>query len=331
MKYYLFLTLLVSQFFFSGSVYAETHVVSPMLIEHVFEPRDSIEHSIKITNTSDRKLILYPTVNEIILGDDDEVKDFVAPSMTDRTSAVTSWLEIQRGRVEINSRETVKIPLIIKIHPEAKPGTYHALVSFPAGSQRHVAEVKIASRTVPGTMVRIDISDMTTSQLRLQRFSTERFVYNNDTESVSVMLQNTGDVPIKPRGEIIMYDTRGREISTVSLTEYTSVITPGNTDSFAVSLPKELGMGRYKAFLVLEYGDTQTATIYDTTFFTKIPMMFLLSVFILLLLSTLIISLWYHRRHRNTLPLMQAGETIPFYVRSHITATDNDHDIQIKK
>ena len=122
MKYVIIILLCA----FSYPVVAAEYSVTPMLIEHTVEPRDMSEETVKITNTSGRKLRIFPTVNQITLGEGGEIKSFVPPSMSDNTTSITSWISVTRGRVEINPGETIKIPLNITVNPNAVAGEYHA-------------------------------------------------------------------------------------------------------------------------------------------------------------------------------------------------------------
>src|SRR6056297_3143851 len=76
--------------------------IRPFLIDVTMVPRESTTETIVIENNySDRKATVYATVNEITVGTDGAIKEFMTPVMTDRTNTVTSWIEIQRGRIVI--------------------------------------------------------------------------------------------------------------------------------------------------------------------------------------------------------------------------------------
>ena len=325
MKYF-FLILL---FVIANPLQAADYSVAPLIIENTVEPRDMSEETVKITNTSDRKLRIFPTVNEITLGDEGEIKSFVPPSMSDNTTSITSWISVTRGRVEINPGETIKIPLTITVNPNAVAGEYHAFIGFAEGSKRDEAEALVMAGRAPGVVVRLSLVEKRSEYLRLNRFVIDRFVTNHEKATVSYELENVGGLPITPSGEIIFYNSRGEEIAAVPVNEAQKSIQANNTEKFSQSLPDVGTIGRRKALLNIEYGSSQRANLYDTTYFNVVPIIPLIVVFVLLLLLAILLVLYYHRRTNR--PEEVDHEEVSVYVRKGTSTPQFDHDINLKK
>ena len=303
--------------------------VSPQLVEHVVEPRAQYEESIKITNLSGAPLRLFPTVNAITLGEDGEILTFVPPASADNSNTVTSWIQITRGRVELAPGESIKVPLRIVIDPTAKPGEYYAFVGFADGSKRDEAEAKVMSGSVPGVIVRLSNPDKSTESIRLNKFTVDRFVTGYNDAFVTYSVENIGDLPLTPQGEIILYNVRGEEVGTIPVNPEAKEVAPNGQETFVSPLPDTSALGRHKAFLNLEYGSKQRATVYDTTFFTVVPLTRLLIVFGVLITTSIFLVLWFHWRQNR-----QANgddEDVLMYIRQGVVAEDREHDINLKQ
>ena len=325
MKYVIIILLCA----FSYPVVAAEYSVTPMLIEHTVEPRDMSEETVKITNTSGRKLRIFPTVNQITLGEGGEIKSFVPPSMSDNTTSITSWISVTRGRVEINPGETIKIPLNITVNPNAVAGEYHAFIGFAEGSKRDEAEALVMEGRAPGVVVRLSLVEKKSEYLRLNRFVINRFVTNHADATVSYELENVGGLPITPSGEIIFYDSRGVEIAAVTVNDEKKSIQANNTEKFSQVLPDVGTIGKRKALLNIQYGTTQRSNLYDTTYFNVIPLVPLIAIFGVLLLLSVLLVLYYHKRANR--PVNIDHEEVSVYIKQGTSTTKYDHDINLKK
>ncbi len=322
---YLFLACL----FILGTphVFAADYAVTPLVIDHDIAPRDIFEESVKITNTTDRKLRIFPTVNEITVGDEGEVKSFVPASMSDNTTSVTSWIAVTRGRVEINPGESIKIPVSFTINPNAAPGEYHAFIGFAEGSKRDEAENLVTTGRAPGVVVRLSIVEKRTEYLRLNRFNIDRFVTALGEGTVTYELENVGGLPITPAGEIIFYSSRGIELKAMPINPDKKTIEANDRETFTQTIPDVGTIGRFKALLNVEYGTGLRANLYDTTYFNVVPVLYLAIIFGFLLVTSLMLALWYHRSKSKIIE--DEGE-VSVYVRSGIVGVEKDHDINLK-
>jgi hypothetical protein len=313
---------------FSLPAQAADYSITPLIVDHTIVARDSFEETIKISNTTDRPLRLFPTVNEITVGTEGSVETFVPASMSNTATSVTSWISITRARVEIAPGETIKVPLTIQVSPNAVPGEYHAFIGFAEGSKRDEAEARVLAGTAPGTVVRLSLVEKRSEYLRLERFAIDRFITSPDEAVVTYELQNVGGLPITPGGEIIFYNNNGEEQVAIPVNTAAKSIAPGATDTFTDTIPDLGVIGRHKAFLNIEYGANQRANLYDTVYFNIIPIKFLVIIFLVLLTLSILMSLYYHRTRRV---VSKEEEEVSVYIRSGVTTAEKDHDINLKK
>jgi len=313
-----------------SSVIASGIDIRPFLIDEEMSPRESKTQTITLQNNyPTRKAVLYATVNEISIDALGEIKEFVTPVMSDRTDTVTSWLEISRGRIEILPGESTEVPLTIRIHPFAKPGVYHAFIGLVEASKRNVAEAIAMNGDANGVIVKIVIADQRKDSMRISQFLIDRFVTGEDSKVVSVEVENLGDLPSAPTGEIIFYDSRGVEVQNVQLSA-TEQINPGETAIITTTVPLESTLGRFKANVALSYGENQKASLYDTTYFYMMPwnilLMLIAAITVVSLLITLLLRRLLYRQHEY-----EDGDEVVMYIKDGHEPQPKDHDIDLKK
>lgn len=311
-------------------VLAADYTVAPLLIDDTVEPRGIITRQITLTNTTNKKLNLYASVNEISIDDTGGFKEFVTPVMTDRTNTVTSWIEISRGRIELFPGETTQIPVTFRIHPNPEPGEYHAFVGFGSASKRYIAQKQVIDGDAPGVVVKLTIEDQSEEFIRISGFLINRFITNESQRVFNVEVQNLGDVPEIPQGEVIFYNSTGEEIGSVPINEKSETIQPGETGVLQAKVPFFNELGRYKANISLEYGKNQNANVYDSTQFYMMPLLLLMIIFagIFLVVSVVGILLWrsLHEEEDDI-----DGTELPFYVRDGHDPNPKHHDIDLSK
>ena len=311
---------------FSHAAYS----VSPLVIDEELSKRDIVTHTITLTNTGSNRVRIYPTVNEISVDDGGRMQSFVEPSMVDdRTTSITAWLEISRARIELDPGQTKEIPLTIRVHPDVAPGEYHAFVGFAQGSNRPDAEASVAQGGAPGTVVRIGVDKVQDQFLRLVRFSVERFVKDAGEGSLTYTLHNPGEHPVVPRGEVIFYDNNGYEVTAVPVNPEAIAIDEKGEASFTGEIPRELPLGKYKALLSVEYGDTQTASLHDTSFFYVLPLKWLIIIFAVVLSFAVLLALYVHKKY-DVGEEDTGAEDVALYIRQG-KSEGKDHDIDLTK
>jgi hypothetical protein len=309
---------------------AATYTVTPPVIELDVEPRDSREETIKVTNTGTTPIKIFPSVHPIVLGPDGSIAEFVSAVMTDRTTSVTSWIELSRARVELQPGETIKIPVTITVNPQAKPGEYYAYLGFGSGDKRDEAEAAVMNQLAPGVTLRVALLDTKSEYLRLHQFTTKRYAKDSEAIELQYELENVGDGPVVPRGEIILYDVRGSEVGSVPVNTERTVLSPGERKTFVSSATTTGAYGRHKAFLNIEYGEAQRANLYDTTFFTVVPLKLLIVIFAVLMLVSVFGTILY-AYSKKPVEVYEEEGSVPMSIRSGVQSDQQVHDINLKQ
>ncbi len=304
--------------------------IRPFLIDQTLSPRDVGESIVTLKSDYDiRKAVLYATVNEITVDAVGEIKEFVSPVMTDRTNTITSWIEVTRGRIEVLPGETVEVPIAVRVHPYAEPGEYHAFIGFVETSNRPKAEAIALAGEAKGVLLKVVVSDERVDTMRISSFLIDRFMTDPKGSTITIEVENTGDIASAPNGEIVFYDSRGIEIASVPVNEEAADVAPGETVTLTTAVPFTDDLGRYKANLSLRYGLDQRAALYDTTYFYLMPLHLLLAIFGGILFIAIIVALLF-RRVLSTHGDDDDCQDVTMYVRDGHDPNPKDHDIDLK-
>ena len=327
-------TLLLTLVFFGFNVVqarAADVRVDPILIDEAVSARDVVIKNVTITNLTDHRLQVFATVNEVEVGTTGEIKQFVTPVMTDQTNTVTSWIEVTRGMLEIDPQETETVPITLRINTNAKAGTYHAFVGFVSGPDRPTAEAVALRGDANGTIVKIALVDKRNELLRISSFLMSRFVFLATQHEVTVEVENSGDTPLTPKGEIIFYNSRGEEVSSVRVNEAGVSITPGETRSLSAQIPFYDKLGRFKANVKLDYGEIKKSTVFDTSQFFMIPLYLVIAIGLAIAVISLLLTYLLRRAFYDELHEEDDGAEVPLYIRNDRDHEVKDHDIHIQK
>ncbi|MCB9810204.1 hypothetical protein H6781_01230 [Candidatus Nomurabacteria bacterium] len=333
MKRNLFRNLLILTAIFlpASLTFAGEFTVRPFLIDVTAEPRETITETVQLTNDSEyRKYVVYATVNEISVDKEGEIKEFVSPVMTDRTNTVTSWIEVKRGRIEIEPGQKAEIPVVLRVNPFAEPGEYHAFIGFVPAPNRPKAESIAMSGEADGVVIKITVEDKREDSMKISGFIINRFITDDSKREVDVVIENTGDLPSAPMGEIIFYDSTGVEIDSAPFNSDGVVIAPGETATLKGFVPVDKTLGRFKANLSLKYGENQRASLYDTTTFFLMPLNLLLLIFGGILLGAIIVALLFRKAFITPNTDADDGDAVTMYVKEGHEPNPQDHDIDLK-
>ena len=303
--------------------------VRPFFIDVTLSPRESVTEQIKIDSSYEfRTTTIFPTVNEITVGTEGEIKEFIPPVMTDRSQTVTSWIDISRAQIPLPANESVEIPLKITAHPQAEPGEYHVFIGMVEARNRTIADQIVSDGDAKGVIAKVTIRDDRTESMRVSTLSVDRFVTKPDSETIEVTVTNPGEVASVPKGELVFYNARGIEVGAIDVNQQNTSLPPGTEHTFEVPMVIDGGIGRFKANLNMTYGATQAGNLFDTTSFFLVPVWYLFMFFAGLLALVSLLSVLI-KRSMTVGASSEHGDEVAMYVRDGHNLEPKDHDIDL--
>ena len=279
--------------------------ITPVVIDEKGKAQDIINETLSITNTSDHKLDLYPSVNDV--KDDSGTQAFSYAYNADQASnSLANWIELSRGVIELGPGEEKSVPFVIRINSSAVSGSYHAVITFASGETRDIASKNgpLASLTV-----NLDLQADVKELMQLNRFTTDNVVFTGDDVLFKYQLQNIGNQDLDPKGEIRIYDRHGEEVASVDVNNEGKVISPDQVSQLASVWSGASGFGKYKAVIDVEYGKSQVASVQDETYFWVVPWKEVLGITIATLIAVIFLALYFHRwlEEKTVGKLLHAG------------------------
>ena len=265
--------------------------VTPVVVDDKAKARDILKRSITIQNTSNRKLNLYPSVNDV--HPEDGKAPFVsAQSADDRADSLANWIELARGVVELGPGEERTLPFVVRVSPNAVPGTYHAMITLGEGGDRGSAE---ASTPLANVTVNVEVQEDSKEFLQLNTFKTDTLFFSGDDVLFNYQLENIGNQALQPKGEVRIYNRKGEEVASIQVNPDGKTFGPDQQIQLASVWSAASGFGKYKAFLNIDYGANQPASVQDTVFFWIVPWQQLIGMIIASLIAVIFLALYFHR------------------------------------
>ena len=275
-----------------GPVYAAGVSVTPLIIDHEGLPRDIIKGTFKITNPNHYKTTVF-TVTKNIDTSKGEQK-FIEPGEADHSSSLANWIDVSTKMYELQPNETKTVPYEINVNLRADKGVYHAVMFFPIGASRSEAESQISS--APQIAVNLTVGDEGKDRLQVGRFTGPGVVLGSHANFIATV-NNTGNRVLKPTAEVRIYNRGGQEVGTIPVNESGDEVQPDQQREFSVDWTKAKGFGRYKAQLVMEFGDKQFQTYQDSIYFWLLPWPVLLFLVMILFGLGLLLAYTVNQMH----------------------------------
>ncbi len=324
------LSLFIFFNFYHDFALAKEFTVTPFIIDETIEPRRTIEKTVLLKNNSTyRKYVVYATVNEISLGLDGKISEFIPPVESDKSKSVTSWIQVSRGRLEIEPEEELSVPITIKTAPNAEPGDYYAFVGFVPAKNRPQAQEKVFADEADGVIVKISIPDQREAALNIKKFKIDRFVTDPGDREILIELENNGDLEIIPTGEIIFYNSRGEEISN-SIINNNKKIKVGETAILTSVIPDSVNsLGKVRADLKIKYKGAQTNFTDSSVYFYIMPFYVLAMIFTIIFLLIGVVVLFLRKLIAKHQKITIEGEDVSLYVRDGHSTARHKHDIDL--
>lgn len=298
------LALLLVVFLLAPSVgYAAPQFgVSPLVIDGTGKPRDIMKFTITLKNTESHLVSVYPWVSNYTSASG----TLSMPDLgnADLSTSLANWIEVTRGAIDLMPGETHDVPVLVQINLNAKPGVYHALISFSSGTNRAEAEAnRSLTQEIP---VNITVQDDANEKLQLGAFTPEKNWFTGSAAAFKYRLENIGNRGLVPKGKIRIYDRKGEEVATIDANQNGERLEPSAASQLAAVWQSGQSFGKYKAFLDIEYGDSGRGSIQDTVFFWVVPWQKILGMFLSIVIVSVIIAVLVHSRSRSGLAYARA-------------------------
>jgi hypothetical protein len=257
--------------------------------------RICLEKTIAIKNNSAARADVYAQVNE--LSSSTGVIAYSSPSELPADSSLVRWIDFYRAVIKIMPGETATQTLRITASPNAQPGKYHAIISFPTGGNLPEAQLTDRKMNQAKVQINLDLVEHEVERAEINRFQPASAFFTKNNISFILKIKNIGTKEAAPAGEIVIYDKGGREAGSILIAG--STIAPGEIKNFPASALLKIGPGKFKAVLNLNYGQNNEKNLTDIVYFSFLPLVWFLALLAVILGLLGGIAFFINRKRRE--------------------------------
>lgn len=221
--------------------------------------------SVRVINPNLRDVAVYAeAVNFSASGEGGHGSFSVPTSEELRSKAVlASWISLPEEPIIIQKQGSAQIPLAIEVPESAPAGGHYAAIlirtASRAGESPKGSVISISNAV--SSLIFARVEGEVVEEGRIREFVTDKSFYSSPEVSFSLRFENSGNVHLRPRGEIVIYNFLGKERGRIPVnreSEFGNVL-PKSIRKFSFlwkGKPSIFEAGRYKAVVTLAYGES---------------------------------------------------------------------------
>jgi hypothetical protein len=184
--------------------------------------------------------------------------------------AMSHWFHFSETDLTIAGQTSRTFTYTITAPADAEPGGHYGAIFFtnkPSGNSDTTNAVQL--NPVVGSLFLVRIPGNIVQSAQVAAFKSSHSRYANTPVDLTVSIKNTGNIHIRPFGDVVIKDWRHRVVASVPLNPNKGAVLPGSIRDFSVSITTLPATGYYTAELAGLYGENQVLS--GQTSFTLLP------------------------------------------------------------
>lgn len=283
-----------------------TLTITPPLFQLAIGQGEVWRSSLKVVNTNPYDLTVYASTMNFEAGGEEGQGRFIPLLESDANNfSLAKWIEITSDPIFIPQGKSVDIPFIVRIPKDAEAGGHYAVIlvgTRPQNENANGANILVSSQVSSLFLVRVngDVRE----EGYIQEFRTNRTFYEKPDIDFILRFKNTGNVHLKPQGEIEIFNMWGSGMGKIAINEKSDFgnVLPRSARKFIFNWQREpslLEMGRFKAVATISYGEDERQSISRAVYFWILPSKPLLGMvisFLVFILIIIFLTRWHVKR-----------------------------------
>lgn len=244
--------------------------VSPPIVEVNPNPGESIDGTIRVRNNTGAPLEFRIQTRDFIVEDQVGTPNILPEGTFSDQFSAASWISILPDLFTIPPRETVEVSYGIDAPSDARAGGHYAAVLFAPIQDVNVESTGTSVQPVIGALFYVGVAGDVREKAKISMFKPKESLLQRGPVELKTIIQNNGDLHIKPIVNIKVIDLFGKVIETQKLDEFN--IFPTAKRSYLNTLGTDRFMlGRYKVELTGTYGKANNLPLVAVTTFWVLP------------------------------------------------------------
>jgi len=261
--------------------------ITPPLIKINMNPGETWTSSIKIINNNPQALDIYTQIIDF-KGDERGrvkfIKTYDELNEAEKKYLLSQWIEINQEPINLSAYQSKDIAFTINVPQDVEPGGHYAAILAgikPIKKIKKGSGINISSML--SSLVMLKINGEINEKGSIEEFSTDKKFYQNSKVDFIVSFKNSGNVHLKPQGEIKIYNFFGKVKDTIYInkkSEFGNVL-PESTRKWEFNWEGKnslLEIGRFKADLVLNFGEEANQHDSKSLYFWVINLKLILAI-----------------------------------------------------
>jgi len=197
MKKFILIIIFLAGLLFTQDALAVT--ISPPIKEFVADPGTEFGDIIKLINDGEIEQTFYATIEGFrAKGEKGEPEFFLT---TDETQ-LASWVTLEQTSVTLKPREKKEIKYTVRVPEKASTGGQYAVIFWSSQPPAVTGITGVGVAMKIGSLLLVTVSGEIKEEIQLIDFSTPSKFYNRLPVKFAIGFENTGNVHIKPSGNI---------------------------------------------------------------------------------------------------------------------------------
>ncbi len=272
-------------YFYLSANFILALTVGPAKMEYSVNPGDIVSGNLFLMNETGETQTFYPNFEKFT--EIDGEKKFLPKE----TSELTKWIKTADSIILIPG-EQKNIPFSINIPQNAPPGGHFAVIWWSTNSPNAMNGANIVTRA--GILVYLRVSGDIQESAQILNFNSDKKFYSGLPINFNLSFENTGNVYLKPRGDIKIKNFIGITKKILTVNEHELQILPKSRKNFNILWDsdnswKNFAIGPYKAEINLKYGEKENQ-INEKIWIFIFPWKIILAAFLVLIIMLFILT-----------------------------------------
>ncbi len=232
--------------------------VAPITDEFDALPGATLLRTITVINPGSDVITLYPVALDFTTDNENGQPTFFASNDESRSYTLSQWMQFGREFIRVAANEEERFDVVIQVPENAEPGGHYGAILFSTEEPKLADDddTKVSVVGMVGTLLLATVPGDIVERLELEQFSVPKIVFGSPTK-LDLLFKNTGNVHVKPRGEIVVRNWSGNQTTVLNVNEGNGNVLPESRRKFSQNWSFTLGnFGIYRATAQLTYGTT---------------------------------------------------------------------------
>lgn len=202
---------------FSAQVLASGFEVSPIKFELSQKPGESITKTLKIKNSEDKAVDIAFDFADFTYRDESGQVAIIDGGAQDTTYSMKNWVQTPEG-FNLGAKEEKEFTISMRIPEDAPPGGhYGTMFIYPKIPNSKDGKPSVGTITKIGVLFIVRVEGEVKEEVGIASFVAYKDTASPNTLYLETFLTNSGNVHVRPKGKIFLYNDSGELIKDVGI------------------------------------------------------------------------------------------------------------------